>query len=132
MPHGADFLFPSSDTTVAIRLFDQTTIMEMEEKYSTDAQLILSNDLRDIASLNSRTNIESDGALDDFGGIKKFRDSFKHSIVFFILSKDFLVDQLRRMDSVVNTFQRCLASQGNSKQLGDQQIEVRRICSVPI
>ena len=130
MPHGADFLFPSSDTTVAIRLFDQNAIMEMEEKYSTDAQLILSNDLRDIGSLDGRTNIASDDAFDDFGGIKKFRDSFKHSIVFFILSKALLEDQLSRMDSIVNTLQRCLASQRKSNQVGDQQIEVRRICGV--
>lgn len=109
MPHKADFLFPSSDTTVAVRIFNQATIEEMEEKCSSRARLILRNQMKDILLTNEETSASLDSIDDDFSGIRMFQNSFKHSIVFFLLSDAVLVDQLGRMDSIVSTLQRSLA-----------------------
>jgi len=46
----------------------------------------------------------------DFDGVKSFRDAFKHPVVFFVLPADKMVDQLKRVDSVVRLLQTSLAS----------------------
>lgn len=54
---------------------------------------------------------ESDGDVD---GLKHFRDSFEHSVVFFVLPKgEDQRDQLGRRESFVNVAQQALLSRNN-------------------
>lgn len=125
LSNGAEFLCPSADTTVAIRVFDEAIIKDMEQKHSTEIRLTFSNEI----SQGVQTQVEAQGTamnLDDFCGIKTFRDAFKHTMVFFVLSSEaILTDQIGRMDSFVNSLQRCLSLQSKN-QNGIQQKEVRQ------
>lgn len=57
---------------------------------------------------------ESDGDLE---GLKNFRDSFEHSVVFFVLPRgEDQRDQLGRRESFVNAAQQALLSRNNDGQ----------------
>ena len=114
---GAHYLFPTSETTLAVRVYDSKTIADMEEKYSNDIRNIMQDELNEVFQKQSgildykATNSDNSGAtgvLSDFDGICSFRDSFRHTMVFFNLTNEILSNQLSRMESVVNTLQRCL------------------------
>ena len=67
---------------------------------------------------------ESDGDLE---GLKNFRDSFEHSVVFFVLSRgEDQSDQLGRRESFVNAAQQALLSRNNDGQEGERDaVKVR-------
>jgi len=93
---GAKILFPTSHTTVAVRVYDAVTITEMEKRVQQNRNLL----------------------QDDFHEVCSFRDSFKHSIIFFVLKSDIISDQLGRVESVVNTLQRRLCAYEDVESAG--------------
>ena len=109
---GAQILFPVAGTTVAVRVYDTVTISKLEKEYSNDNRDKIRNQINTILQNDTQHHNDmgqsSNANKDDFHGICAFRDSFKHPIVFFILTPDLISDQLGRVDSVVNTLQRCL------------------------
>ncbi len=67
--------------------------------------------------LGDNHGFDVDNLVVNFDGICSFRDSFRHSVVCFILSNDELaLSQLRRYDSIVNTLQRCLSDKTTSRE----------------
>lgn len=156
---GAHYLFPSSDRTVAIQVYDQQTIarIELEQKNRSpfafqqrmlksftnivDMEALSSNDLAknketdlnttsssnpqmlQFSSSNKNSARESILPKDDdiFDRLKIFRDSFKYTAVFFVLSSEVLTDQLVRIDSFFNQAQNSLASFSELSQSSEDQ-----------
>jgi len=118
---GAHMLLPSSGTTVAVRVYDEVRIDRMETDYSKRIQESIHGKLASLVQRKDQdisfvdgyidNNEKSQDSIEDFDGICSFRDSFKHSIVFFVLqNQDIILNQVGRFESVVNTLQRCLSS----------------------
>lgn len=128
----AHVLFPTSDTTVAVRVYDPMTIAKMEKELSAISNSSSSNnDHREKLRIQTETLFQNNDSTtndgtnnnngsendNDFDKICSFRDSFKHPIVFFILpSSDLMSDQLGRVDSVVNILQRSLSTMASQKE----------------
>ena len=95
----AHYLFPAFGISVAVRVYDDKNVAVLQE--------ILDQ------------NIENKTAMvnNDFDGITTFRDSFKHSIVFFSLPPDVLEAQLGSVYSVVNQLQFCLGEASSSPKV---------------
>lgn len=73
---------------MAVRVYDVQRVVSLQEKLDQKYHTRM-NDIKD----------------DDFDGIKTFRDSFKHSIVFFSLPTELMNDQMGSLSSVVNQLQ---------------------------
>lgn len=124
LPHGTNILLPNS---VAVRIYNSSTIENMEKEHSNRIRESLHNRINKVFRKNNDIQLgENHGCDDDnlvephgidFDGICSFRDSFRHSVVCFILSNDELVlSQLGRYDSIVNTLQRCLSDKTTSRE----------------
>ena len=129
---GAHVLFPSSGTTVAVRVYNPTAIENMEKKYSKEIKANIkgrmstflpnemdccnnnqrdgSDELFPIGGAEGDVDVGVGTTNDDIDGICSFQNSFKHSVVFFMLTNnDLMSDQLGRFESIVNALQRCLS-----------------------
>lgn len=111
---GAHILFPTAGTTLAVRVYDPFGIAKLEKEYSGLIQQSIRSRINIFAhqkdDATSGGNDRSVEIENDFDGICSFRNSFKHSVVFFALTNaSLLSDQLSRFGSIVNSLQRCLA-----------------------
>jgi len=131
----AHVIFPRSDNTLALRIYNANRIANMEKEYSESTRRNISHQMMKMRNTNTNTNDkygddnddnnkannnEANEQIDfddfDFDRICTFRDCFKHSIVFFVLppssstSNELISNQLGKMDSIVNILQRCLTT----------------------
>jgi hypothetical protein len=115
-------LLPDAEA-IAIRYYDSLAIESMEKEHSSQIRESLHSRMNKVF-LRKNYDIQldenhgcGDNKLADFDGIRSFRDSFRHSIVCFVLSNDELaLSQLGRYDSIVNTLQRCLSDKTTSRE----------------
>ena len=116
----AHLLIPGKES-IAISAYFASDIQKMEEIYTESIKEqsikkddITTNFLMKLISDDQQPSntIELDG---NYGNMQEFRDSFKHSVVFFIISSvEMQQDQLSRMDSVFMRLQRCLSNHMNN------------------
>ena len=105
---GADLLFPLSGTTIAVRYYDEQHITRLENDPQTiQCKKEYKTTLFDLE--NKEDEMKGCEWDYNFDGVRTFRDSFRHTVVFFVLPPDRLQDQLQEFDSVTKLIQTSLA-----------------------
>ncbi len=103
---------------MAVRVYDAVTIAKMEKEFLSSGRTVerscrrLENRVQQ-SNINSGANRDTDSGKagkDNLCEVCSFRDSFKHSMIFFVLTNELITDQLGRVGSAVNNLQRRLST----------------------